>query len=291
MIRAGPPSPQPGSDTAAGRPLIEVDNVGKDFFVNRNALTVFESLSCRIDNGSFVSVVGPSGCGKSTLLKLISGLEPPTRGEVLFNGRPIAGPAKGMIYVFQQYAKSIFPWRTVIENVAFGLASHKKLGRRAARARCLEYIRLVGLDGYEDYFPYQLSGGMQQRVCIARALICEPAVLLMDEPFSAVDALTRAILQELILKIWQAIPVTVVFVTHDVEEAIFLSSRVLSLSKTPASIKQDIAIDLPYPRDQIRTREDARFTALRHRLFSSIFLQEKAGESGSPSGPPSEGRA
>jgi NitT/TauT family transport system ATP-binding protein len=179
--------------------------------------------------------------------------------------------------VFQQYTKSIFPWRTVIQNVEFGLNSYRKLPRREARERCLEYIRLVGLAGYENYFPYQLSGGMQQRVCIARALICEPDVLLMDEPFSAVDALTRAILQELILHIWQTIPVTILFVTHDVEEAVFLSSRIISLTKTPATIKDDVVIDLPYPRDPIRTREDERFTAFRHRLFSSIFMQEKSG--------------
>jgi NitT/TauT family transport system ATP-binding protein len=182
-----------------------------------------------------------------------------------------------MIYVFQQYSKSIFPWRSVIQNVEFGLNSYKKLSAREARARCLEYIRLVGLDGYENYYPYQLSGGMQQRVCIARALICEPDVLLMDEPFSAVDALTRAILQELILKIWETIPVTILFVTHDVEEAVFLSNRIISLT----TIREDVAIDLPYPRDQIRTREDERFTAFRHRLFSSIFMQEKGGEQAS----------
>jgi NitT/TauT family transport system ATP-binding protein len=166
----------------------------------------------------------------------------------------------------------------VIQNVEFGLNSYKKLTAREARARCLEYIRLVGLDGYENYYPYQLSGGMQQRVCIARALICEPDMLLMDEPFSAVDALTRAILQELILKIWETIPVTILFVTHDVDEAVFLSNRIISLSKIPATIREDVAIDLPYPRDQIRTREDERFTAFRHRLFSSIFMQEKGGE-------------
>jgi NitT/TauT family transport system ATP-binding protein len=265
------------SGTEAGKPIIEVKGLSKVFFVNGNALTVFENLSCRIDKGSFLSIVGPSGCGKSTLLKLISGLEPPSSGEVIFNDQAISGPAKGMIYVFQQYTKSIFPWRTVIQNVQFGLSSYKTLPKRQAQERCLEYIRLVGLEGYENYYPYQLSGGMQQRVCIARALICQPDVLLMDEPFSAVDALTRAILQELIMKIWETIPVTILFVTHDVEEALFLSKRIISLSKSPATIREDVAIDLPYPRDQIRTREDERFTALRHRLFSSIFTQEKGG--------------
>jgi len=177
--------------------------------------------------------------------------------------------------VFQQYTKSIFPWRTVIQNIEWGLKTHKKLGRKETRERCLEYIRLVGLQGYENYHPYQLSGGMQQRVVIARALICEPEVLLMDEPFSAVDAMTRAVLQELILKIWQTIPVTILFVTHDVEEAVFLSDRIISLSRAPAAIKEDVAVDLPYPRDPVTTRDDERFVAIRQRLFASIFEQEK----------------
>jgi NitT/TauT family transport system ATP-binding protein len=277
MTKAPGPRLSVISGAATGQPIIEVSGLSKVFFVNGNALTVFDNLSCRIDKGSFLSVVGPSGCGKSTLLKLISGLESPSKGDVIFNGRVINAPAKGMVYVFQQYTKSIFPWRTVMQNVEFGLNSYRKLSSREARERCLEYIRLVGLAGYENYYPYQLSGGMQQRVCIARALICEPDVLLMDEPFSAVDALTRAILQELILAIWQTIPVTILFVTHDVEEAVFLSSRIISLTKTPATIKDDVVIDLPYPRDPIKTREDERFTALRHRLFSSIFMQEKSG--------------
>jgi NitT/TauT family transport system ATP-binding protein len=259
-------------------PIIELRNLAKVFSVNRRSLTVFDGLCCRIEKGSFVSIVGPSGCGKSTLLKLISGLDAPTSGTVVFNGRPVAGPAKGMIYVFQQYTKSIFPWRTVMGNIAFGLNAAKTLGRIQAREKCREYIRLVGLDGYEHYHPYQLSGGMQQRVCIARALICEPAVLLMDEPFSAVDAMTRAILQELILKIWETIPVTILFVTHDVEEAVFVSSRVIALSRAPAIIRDDLPIDLAYPRDQLKTRDGKRFAALRQRLFSSIFLQEKSGE-------------
>ena len=259
----------------AGAPIIEVRNAAKRFAVNGKSITVFDGISCTIPQGSFLSIVGPSGCGKSTLLKLISGLETPSGGEILFKGRKVEGPADGMIYVFQQYTKSIFPWRTVIQNIEFGLRSSKNLTSRQARDLCLHYVKLVGLEGYEDYFPYQLSGGMQQRVVIARALICEPSVLLMDEPFSAVDALTRAILQELILKIWQTIPVTILFVTHDVEEAVFLSDRIISLSKSPATIHEDVAIDLAYPRDQIRTRADERFVALRQRLFASIFLQEK----------------
>ena len=188
-------------------------------------LTVFENLTYKIPERSFLSVIGPSGCGKSTLLRLISGLDRPTAGYIIFNGRQINGPPKGMIYVFQQYTKSIFPWLTVLKNIEFGLTSQKKVARREVREKCLEYVHLVGLDGYEDYYPAQLSGGMQQRVAIARALIGEPKILLMDEPFSALDGMTRAILQELLLQIWETMPVTIIFVTHDVEEAIFLWGR------------------------------------------------------------------
>jgi NitT/TauT family transport system ATP-binding protein len=260
---------------AAGRPIIDVRGLGKTFTSQGRALNVFDNLCFAIEKQSFLSVIGPSGCGKSTLLKLISGLETPTRGEIIFNGRRVTGPPKGMIYVFQQYTKSILPWRTVIENIEFGLRAQRSVSFKQARERCNEYINLVGLQGYEDYFPYQLSGGMQQRVCIARALICEPDVLLMDEPFSAVDAMTRAILQELVMRIWQTLPITILFVTHDVDEAVFLSSRIISLARSGGGIAEDVAIDLPLPRDQIATRSDPKFTELRQRLFASIFVQEK----------------
>lgn len=257
--------------------IIQLVDLDKSYTTGSRVLNIFNNFSYKIVDGSFLSIVGPSGCGKSTLLKLISGLEQPTAGRVLFNGQAIDGPPKGMIYVFQQYSKSIFPWRTVIENVAFGLSTTRNLSRKEKQAKCREYIDLVGLSGYEDYYPSQLSGGMQQRVAIARALICEPKVLLMDEPFSAVDAMTRAILQELILKIWSTLPITVLFVTHDVDEAVFLSNRIVSLGRAPATVREDVEIDLAYPRDQIRTRGEERFNAFRQRLFSSIFLQEKEG--------------
>jgi NitT/TauT family transport system ATP-binding protein len=255
--------------------IIRLRRLGKTFQSKRKGLTVFDGLDCDIERRSFLSIIGPSGCGKSTLLKLISGLETPSGGQILFNGRPVQGPPKGMIYVFQQYTKSILPWRTVVENVEFGLRAQRSVSFKEARQRCHEYIELVGLNGYEDYYPYQLSGGMQQRVCIARALICEPDVLLMDEPFSAVDAMTRAILQELVLKIWDTLPITVLFVTHDVDEAVLLSSRIISLGRAGTGIMQDVPIDLPQPRDQIVTRADPRFTKLRQKLFASIFVQEK----------------
>jgi NitT/TauT family transport system ATP-binding protein len=265
-----------GCTPALRQPIITVDGARKVYSFGGRELVVFENLSLEVEKQSFLSIVGPSGCGKSTLLKLISGLELPTAGRVCFNGSPISGPPKGMIYVFQQYTKSIFPWRTVIQNIEFGLSSNTDLDRKRARDRCREYIRIVGLEGYEDCYPYQLSGGMQQRVCIARALICDPDVLLMDEPFSAVDAMTRAILQELVLKIWSTLPITVLFVTHDVDEAVFLSKRIISLGRAPTGIKENMEVDLPYPRDPVMTREDKRFINLRQQLFSGIFVQEKS---------------
>jgi NitT/TauT family transport system ATP-binding protein len=260
--------------------IIKIQRVGKTFVANGRELVVFNELSYDIEAGSFLSIIGPSGCGKSTLLKLVAGLELPSSGKILFNQAAIDGPPKGIVYVFQQYSKSIFPWRTVIQNIAFGLQARTDLTRGETKSMCEKYTQLVGLQGYEHYYPSQLSGGMQQRVCIARALISEPAVLLMDEPFSAVDAMTRAILQELVLNIWEKLPITVLFVTHDVDEAVFLSSRIISLGRAPASIKKDVVIDLPYPRDQIQTRGERRFTEMNQQLFSSIFMQEKTAVAG-----------
>jgi NitT/TauT family transport system ATP-binding protein len=274
--QATAPSRSAGPRSDAAPAIIELRGLTKIYPNRGGALTVFDGLACTVAKGTFLSVIGPSGCGKSTLLKIIGGLEPTTAGEVRFDGRIVTAPPKGMICVFQQYAKSIFPWRTVRENVAFGLQAQKRVGRAEARERCDEYIDLVGLTAYEDYYPYQLSGGMQQRVCIARALIGEPAALLMDEPFSAVDAMTRAILQELVLKIWDKLAITILFVTHDVDEAVFLSNRIVSLGRAGSGIAEDVTIDLAYPRDQIATRAEPRFTALRQRLFSSIFVQEKS---------------
>lgn len=262
----------------AQSPVIRVRNLHKSFTVKNKRIDVLANLSLDIEKNSFVSIVGPSGCGKSTLLKMISGLDLPSSGEIWFEGKQVSSPPKGMIYVFQQYTKSIFPWKTVIENIAFGIKNQQNIGKKELQDKCRENLNLVGLQGYEDYFPSQLSGGMQQRVAIARALICEPKVVLMDEPFSAVDAMTRAKLQQLILDIWEKLPITILFVTHDVEEAVFLSKRVISLKKAPASIIHDLTIDIPYPRDPIHTRENAKFIQYSQSLFASIFRQEFAGD-------------
>jgi NitT/TauT family transport system ATP-binding protein len=259
-----------------GQAIIELAGLDKSFTVRGRKVPVFQGLSARIARRSFVSIIGPSGCGKSTLLKLVAGLERPTGGGVIFDGNDVSGPPRGMVYVFQQYTRSVFPWRTVLQNIQFGLPRGQHLSRAAAKDRCRHYINLVGLDGYQDHYPGQISGGMQQRVAIARALIAEPEVLLMDEPFSAVDAMTRALLQDLLLRLHATLQVTILFVTHDVDEAVLLSERVISLNRAPGGICDDTPIDLPSPRDQITTRADPRFIHLRQRLFANIFRQEQA---------------
>jgi NitT/TauT family transport system ATP-binding protein len=230
-----------------------------------------------IERGTFVSIIGPSGCGKSTLLQIIAGLVPASGGEIFLDGHEVAAPPPPVIYVFQQYQRSLFPWKTVQRNVAYGLENRGTYGAAEIDRRTRELIRLVKLSGFEKHYPWQLSGGMQQRVAIARALVCRPDVLLMDEPFSSVDALTRAGLQELLLQLWREFKFTVVFVTHDVDEAIYLSTRVVALSRAPARVAVDIAIDLPHPRDQIATRELPRYLEYRHRLLAQLFAEEGLG--------------
>jgi NitT/TauT family transport system ATP-binding protein len=256
-------------------------------FISINGLTkrygpaaVFEDLHLAIGEGEFLTIVGPSGCGKSTLLKIIAGLVPASAGSVRFQGVPVTAPRPEMVYVFQQYEKSIFPWLTVRENVGFGLRTRPRLDRHARAARVRQFIERVQLAGYEDYYPSQLSGGMQQRVALARALACHPAVLLMDEPFSAVDALTRANLQQLVLGLWQELKLTVAFVTHDVDEAVFLSGRAVALAGRPARVDLDVPVELPYPRDPVRSHEDPRFISRRSQLYVSITRQGPGRASG-----------
>jgi NitT/TauT family transport system ATP-binding protein len=271
----------PGADLAGSgaalRPLLRVEGVGKTFAFRGRETRAIDEISFEVPEHGFVSLIGPSGCGKSTLLQLVAGLQTATSGRIWFQDRLVNGPPAGMIYVFQQYEKSILPWRTVRQNIMFGLERQKQLTGAERLRRSEEYIELVGLQGFADHYPAQLSGGMQQRVAIARALICEPRVLLMDEPFSAVDALTRALLQELILSLWQRTGVTILFVTHDVEEAVYLSDRVIALRRAPSRIDDDVAIDLPYPRDQIATREDARFSKHRRYLLGKVLAHEREG--------------
>jgi NitT/TauT family transport system ATP-binding protein len=218
------------SDARRTADYIAVERVGHRYWLSdRAAVTAIANVTLGVERESLVSIIGPSGCGKSTLLQIIAGLYVPSAGEVRLDGRRVDGPPFEVIYVFQQYTKSIFPWKTVQQNVAFGLENRGELDRRQIQERCAEYVRMVSLQGAEDRYPWQLSGGMQQRVAIARALACQPNVLLMDEPFSSVDALTRSELQDLLLRLWADLRLTIVFVTHDIDEAVLLGDRVAIL--------------------------------------------------------------
>ena len=260
--------------TGQSRPFLRVCGVGKVFAAAGGTTVALHNVNLDIARGSFVSIVGPSGCGKSTLLQIIAGLIGATSGAVFLDGRRVDGPPPSALYVFQQYTRSLFPWKTVEGNVAFGLENRESLSRSAIVARTREIIGLVKLSGFEQHYPWQLSGGMQQRVAIARALACRPQVLLMDEPFSAVDALTRVGLQELLRSLWRELGLTVIFVTHDVDEGVYLSTRVVALTRAPGSIAVDLPIDLPAPRDQIATRALPPYLDYRARLLGQLFADE-----------------
>ena len=256
------------------RPFLRILGLGKTFAAAGGVTVALNRIDLNVTRGSFVSIVGPSGCGKSTLLQIIAGLIDPTSGAVFLDDCKVEGPPPNVLYVFQQYTRSLFPWKTVERNVAFGLENREALSRQAIAARTREIIALMKLTGFERHYPWQLSGGMQQRVAIARALACRPEVLLMDEPFSAVDALTRAGLQELLRSLWHELGLTVVFVTHDVDVGVYLSTRVVALTRAPGSVAIDLPIELPYPRDQIATRALTQYLNYRAQLLGQLFADE-----------------
>jgi NitT/TauT family transport system ATP-binding protein len=217
----------------------------------------------------FVCMVGPSGAGKTTLLKCIAGLLLPTAGRISLAGRPVDGPPPGMAVVFQEYGRSLFPWLTAEQNVDLPLR-HKRLTRSRRRQLVADALDAVSLSDAHRAYPWQLSGGMQQRVAIARAIAYEPRILLMDEPFAAVDAQTRAELEDLVLDVVRRFRMTVLFITHDIDEAVYLSDRVLVLSASPTVVQDDVVVDLPRDRDQIATRSLTRFTELRSRIWAEV---------------------
>jgi NitT/TauT family transport system ATP-binding protein len=251
--------------TVTTGPKISVRGVGKrwDDFV------ALGKVDLDLADNEFVTVVGPSGCGKSTLLNILAGLEEPTSGAALVDGAPVHGPGPERGVIFQQYA--LFPWLTVRQNVEFGLRT-AGVGKAERRRKVDHYLELVGLDRFADALPKTLSGGMKQRCAIARAYAVDPEILLMDEPFGAVDALTRVRLQEQLLETWSREKRTVMFITHDVDEAVFLANRVVVMAAGPGRIQEVVDVDLPYPRTE-KVRLSPEFTALRNRVWSAVYHQ------------------
>ena len=251
--------------------MLEVRGLRKEFQpLSGPPLAALGGVSFRVEAGRFVSVVGPSGCGKSTLLQCLAGLLRPTAGQVLFEDGEVTGPPEGLILLFQEYNKSLMAWRSVLGNVRFGLEGRRGMSRGQMAAEARRHLDLVGLLGFEQHYPWELSGGMQQRVAIARALARRPEVLLMDEPFGSLDALTRMELEDTLLRLWETLHTTILFVTHDIEEAVYLSDRIYVLSRRPARVIEEIDVKLERPRHQLTTREDARFIQHRHQIFELI---------------------
>lgn len=243
---------------------IDVKAVSHQFDLEGAPLPVLDDVSLTARRGEFVALLGPSGCGKSTLLRLVAGLEQPTCGEVAADGRRIAGPDPSRVVVFQD--PTLFPWRNVRDNVALGLEAQGVL--KASGGRIDEALRLVGLEGFAKAFPHQLSGGMAQRVALVRALVNDPDLLILDEPLGKLDSLTRLSMQGEIVNLWRRSGFTVLLVTHDIEEALLMATRVVVFSPRPASIKADIAIDKPYPRH----RDDPDLVARRREILALLGL-------------------
>jgi len=247
---------------------IELHGVTKRFLTpSGGVFTALRDLNMSVDPGEFCAVVGPTGCGKSTTLALISGLEPASEGEVVVSGKPVTGVTEGIGYVFQSDA--VFPWKTVLENVAAGPRYHG-VSNRQARETARDWIARVGLAGFEDRYPYQLSGGMRKRVALAQSLINAPRILLMDEPFSALDVQTRNLMENELLALWSASPTTVVFVTHDLEEAISLSDRVYVITAGPGTVKSNYRVDLPRPRNVAEIRFQPRFAEIYEEIWNDL---------------------
>ncbi|MFF9040637.1 ABC transporter ATP-binding protein [Streptomyces sp. NPDC014892] len=249
--------------------LLDVAGLKKVYEGAGRRVEAVRDLTFTVDRGELVCLVGPSGCGKTTLLKCVAGLLRPTAGEVRLGGRPVEGPPPGMAVVFQEYGRSLFPWMRVRDNVELPL-KQKRFGRERRRGLVDDALASVGLSDAAGAYPWQLSGGMQQRVAIARALAYEPEILLMDEPFAAVDAQTRAELEDLVRVLWRERGITILFVTHDIDEAVYLGERVLVLSASPTVVQERLTIDLPAERDQLHTRVAPRFAELRTQVYEQI---------------------
>ncbi|MFW6203834.1 MAG: ABC transporter ATP-binding protein [Actinomycetota bacterium] len=266
------------------RTMLEVAALAKTYQSRDGMTPAIADVSFTVAPGELVCVVGPSGCGKTTLLKCLAGLLAPTAGEVLLDGEAVRRPPPNMGFVPQDYSASMLPWLKVDSNVTFPLR-HKGVAARRRAELAEETLRVVGLSEFARHYPWQLSGGMQQRVAIARALAYEPEILLMDEPFASVDAQTRGDLEDLLLDVWATYGVTTVFVTHDIDESVYLADRVIVLSRRPSTVQRTVPVDLPRPRDQITTKQLAEFARLRTDVMRTIKRAGGDESDQSPSGP------
>ncbi|WP_089156374.1 ABC transporter ATP-binding protein [Micromonospora sp. NBS 11-29] len=249
--------------------LLQITGLHKSYRARERSVDVLTAIDLSVRDGEFATVVGTSGCGKTTLLKIVAGLVPATSGEVLFDGSPVTGPPPGLGVVFQEYGRSLFPWKTVRQNVELPLRRNGS-SRAQRRGTVDEALDAVGLGKAADAYPWQLSGGMQQRVAIARAVAYRPRLLLMDEPFSAVDAQTRGDLEDLVAGLRRRFRMTVLFVTHDIDEAVYLGDRVIVLGASVSGVQADIPVTLPADRDQITTRSSADFGRLRAEVWAQV---------------------
>jgi NitT/TauT family transport system ATP-binding protein len=249
--------------------VIEVKEISKVYVVGKKgqSLVALKDVSFAIGTGTFMCILGPSGCGKTTLLHIIAGLDAPTAGEVRHNGVVVDHPSPTRTVVFQQYA--LFPWMSVAKNIEFGLKA-KGLNAAARHERVAYYVDLVRLRGFQNAYPHQISGGMKQRVALARALAPDPDVVLMDEPFGALDSLTRELLQEEILRIWERAQKTFILITHSIDEAIFLGDRIFVMTERPGTVKAAVEVALPRPRTPEMRTDDHRFLEHKHLLFQTI---------------------
>lgn len=258
--------------------ILEVDRLEKSYGRANSRLPILDGVSFVVPKGDFVSVVGPSGCGKTTLLMALSGLTPPDKGEVRFRGQAVVKPPPGIAVVFQDYTRSLFPWKTALENVVFAMRGTAQKTRSARRERGMELLAAVGLQDSAHKHPWQMSGGMQQRVAIARGLATESDLLLLDEPLAAVDAQTRTEMQDLILDLARQFSQTCLLVTHDVDEAVYMADKVVVLTRRPTRVEIEIVVELGKQRDQILTREQPAFLSARHDVLKRIRSASKTTE-------------
>jgi NitT/TauT family transport system ATP-binding protein len=248
---------------------LRVDHLAKHWPSPTGGVEAIRDISLTVEQGDFVCVVGPSGCGKTTLLRCLAGLLTPTSGQVSLHGNRIDGPPERMALVFQEYGRSLFPWMSVHDNIALPLR-HRRMSRSERDAAVAAALEAVDLPGVAHQYPWQLSGGMQQRVAIARALAYQPEILLMDEPFASVDAQTRADLEDLIRAVWREYRMSVVLVTHDIDEAVYLGERVVVLTNKPTVVREELTVDLPAERDQVATKALPEFTQTRSHVYNLI---------------------